>query len=237
MGNAMPAKDPRVIQTMFGRIVPRYDLLNRLMSLGMDRRWRRLAAEAARPDGALALDVGAGTGDLAFELRRLGARRVIGIDFSLPMLAVASQKARGLAEHIDWALADALRLPFSSETFDCVTNAFVLRNLSDLKAGLTEMARVLKPGGRLVCLDMTPPPPGPFGALYALYFSRLVPLLAGAISGDRAAYRYLPNSLKGFPKATALAALIRETGLSGVRVRYLAGRTVALHVAHKPGAA
>ncbi len=233
----MPPKDPRSIQTMFGRIVPRYDLLNRLMSLGMDRRWRRLAAAAAEPAGAVALDVGAGTGDLAFELNRLGARRVIGADFSPQMLKVALRKARGRNNGISWVLADALRLPFPSDTFDCVTNAFVLRNLADLKAGLEEMGRVLKPGGRLVCLDMTPPPPGLFGAIYALYFSRLVPILAGAISGDRAAYRYLPNSLVGFPRARALADLMEEAGLSNVRVRYLAGRTVALHVAVKPGAA
>lgn len=233
----MPAKDPRTIQTMFGRIVPRYDLLNRLMSLGMDRRWRRLAAAAARPAGALALDVGAGTGDMAFELRRLGARQVIGVDFSPEMLKVALRKAEGRSDGPGWALADALHLPFSDGSFDCVTNAFVLRNLSDLKAGLAEMGRVLKPGGRLVCLDMTPPPGGPFGTLYSFYFSHLVPLLAGAISGDRAAYRYLPNSLRGFPSATALAALMKEAGLSGVRVRYLAGRTVALHVARKPEAA
>lgn len=237
MKSNMPAKNPRTVQMMFGRIVPRYDLLNRLMSLGMDRRWRRVAAAAAKPRGALALDIGAGTGDMAFELERLGAKHVIGVDFSPEMLIVALEKARRHGSGVSWTLADALRLPFASGTFDCVTNAFLLRNLGDLRAGLTEMARVLRPGGRLVCLDMTPPPPGPFGALYSLYFSRLVPPLAGLISGDMAAYRYLPNSLVGFPNAAAVAALIGEAGLIDVRVRYLAGRTVALHTARKPESA
>ncbi len=220
---------------MFGRIVPRYDILNRLMSLGMDRRWRRLAASAACPRGACALDVGAGTGDLALELRRQGAARVIGADFSPHMLAAASRKGASSNARISWVLADALRLPFPDGSFDCVTNAFVLRNLADLHAGLAEMGRVLRPGGRLVCLDMTQPPLGPFGALYRLYFNRLVPRLAGAISGDPAAYRYLPNSLEGFPDAVAMAELLGDVGLAGVRVRRLGGGAVALHTALKPG--
>ena len=218
---------------MFGRIVPRYDLLNRLMSLGMDGSWRRAAAAAARPAGARALDLGTGTGDLALELRRQGAAHVVGADFSAEMLAAARAKATTSAQ-ASWALADALRLPFPKGTFDCVTNAFLLRNLADLRAGLAEMARVLKPDGRLVCLDMTPPPPGPFGALYRLYFDRLMPPIAGALSGDSAAYRYLPNSLRGFPDASALSALMAGAGLTQVRVRKLAGGTVALHTGLKP---
>ena len=231
----MSDRNPNQVRTMFGRIVPRYDVLNRLMSLGMDRRWRRLAASAARPRGACALDVGAGTGDLALELCRQGAARVIGADFSPEMLAAASRKAAGSNARISWVLADALRLPFPDRSFDCVTNAFVLRNLADLRAGLAEMGRVLRPGGRLICLDMTQPPKGPFGALYRLYFNRLVPRLAGAISGDPAAYRYLPNSLEGFPDAVAMAELLRGVGLAGVRVRRLGGGSVALHTGLKPG--
>ena len=220
---------------MFGRIVPRYDLLNRLMSLGMDVRWRRWTATAVAPRGGLALDVGTGTGDLALELRRQGAQLVVGVDFSPRMLAEACRKAEardlgGLA----WALADALHLPFPDDTFDCVVNAFVLRNLVDLPAGLAEMARVLLPGGRLACLDMTQPPAGPFGRLYRLYFNRLVPPLAGLISGDMAAYRYLPDSLQGFPDARSLAALLERLGLAQVQVRLLGGGVVALHLACKP---
>ncbi len=219
---------------MFGRIVPRYDLLNRLMSLGMDGRWRRAAAAAAQPANCLALDVGTGTGDLALELRRRGASHVVGADFSSEMLARAGAKATAAGyTEISWALADALALPFPQATFDCVTNAFLLRNLGDLRAGLAEMARVLKPGGRLVCLDATRPP-GLFGSLYRLYFSRLLPPLAGAISGDRAAYRYLPNSLEGSPKAPELAAILADIGLSDIRFRPLAGGAVALHTGRRP---
>jgi demethylmenaquinone methyltransferase/2-methoxy-6-polyprenyl-1,4-benzoquinol methylase len=229
----MATERARQVRAMFGRIVPRYDLLNRLMSLGMDGSWRRAAAAAARPAGARALDLGTGTGDLALELRRQGAAHVVGADFSAEMLAAARAKATTSAQ-ASWALADALRLPFPEGTFDCVTNAFLLRNLADLRAGLAEMARVLKPEGRLVCLDMTPPPPGPFGALYRLYFDRLMPPIAGALSGDSAAYRYLPNSLRGFPDASALSALMADAGLTQVTVRKLAGGTVALHTGLKP---
>lgn len=218
---------------MFGHIVPRYDLLNRLMSFGMDRRWRRAAASAAHPRGAIVLDLGAGTGDMALELRRRGAARVVAADFSQAMLAAASRKTRSL-DTISFVLADALRLPFPSATFDVVTNTFLLRNLADLPAGLAEMARVLRPGGRLVCLDMTQPPPGLFGAAYRLYFHHVLPPVAGPISGDSAAYRYLPLSLRGFPDAGALAGLLREAGLIDVHIRLLGGGSVALHAAVKP---
>lgn len=230
----MSGQSAHQVRKMFGRIVPRYDLLNRLMSLGMDRRWRRLAAAATSPRGAVALDVGTGTGDLALELCRQGASAVVGADFSRQMLDAARRKASATSSPVAWALADALRLPFADGTFDCVTNAFLLRNLADLRAGLAEMARVLKPGGRLVCLDMTQPPTGPFGALYRLYFNRLLPPLAGAISGDAAAYRYLPGSLKGFPDASQLAGRLADVGLVEVRVRLLGGGTLALHAARKP---
>jgi demethylmenaquinone methyltransferase/2-methoxy-6-polyprenyl-1,4-benzoquinol methylase len=231
----MSVKRARNVRQMFGRIVPRYDLLNRLMSLGMDSRWRRAAAAAAQPAGGLALDLGTGTGDLALALRRRGAARIVGVDFSGEMLAAARTKATSAGSaSVSWALGDALRLPFPNDTFDCVTNGFLLRNLADLRAGLAEMVRVLKPGGRLVCLDMTQPPPGLFGSLYRLYFNRLMPPLAGAISGDPTAYRYLPNSLQGFPDASEMAAILTDIGLTRVRVRRLGSGTVALHAARKP---
>lgn len=232
--DGMSNEHARQVRRMFGRIVPRYDLVNRLMSLGMDGRWRRAAAAAAQPANCLALDVGTGTGDLALELRRQGAARVVGADFSIEMLATARAKTAAAGDvRLSWALADALALPFPDNTFDRVTNAFLLRNLADIRAGLGEMARVLKPGGYLVCLDATQPRPGLFASLYRLYFNHLLPPLAGAISGDRAAYRYLPNSLIGFPKATELAAILADIGLSNVRFRLLAGGTVALHTGRR----
>jgi demethylmenaquinone methyltransferase/2-methoxy-6-polyprenyl-1,4-benzoquinol methylase len=231
---AMAPERARQVQRMFDRIVRRYDLLNRLMSLGMDGRWRRLAASAGEPAGARVLDVGAGTGDLTRELMRQGAAQVVGIDFAPAMLRLARSKAHDELGGMSWLLGDGLVLPFRDETFDAVTNAFLLRNLADLGAGLAEMARVLKPGGRLVCLDMTQPPPGPFGVLYRLYFTRLLPPLASAISGDHDAYRYLPDSLKGFPDAPALAAAMRDAGLSDVSFQLMGGGAVALHTSRKP---
>lgn len=230
----MPRPDPDRVRTMFGRIVPRYDILNRLMSLGMDRRWRRIAVAAAGSRGALALDLGTGTGDMALELVRRGARRVVAADLSPLMLAEAGRKASAKGAPAAFVVADGLRLPFPDGTFDVVTNAFLLRNLADLPAGLAEIVRVLRPGGRLACLDMTQPPSGFFGAIYGFYFNRLVPVIAGAISGDPVAYRYLPHSLRGFPDAAALARLLRDSGLTDVRVRLLGGGTVALHSGVKP---
>ena len=240
----MPVARARDVREMFGRIVPRYDLLNRLMSLGMDRRWRRMAAAAAEPVACVALDLGTGTGDLAEELRRQGAAHVVGADFSVAMLSAARSKVAGKPTDVtaagsieratvSWLLADGLQLPFRRGTFDCVTSAFVLRNLEDLRAGLSEMARVLKPGGRLVCLDMTQPPSGLFGGVYRLYFNCLMPPVAGALSGDPAAYRYLPNSLEGFPPAPVLAELLAKVGLTEIRVRGLGGGAVALHVGRR----
>ncbi len=229
----MVEKNPLKISRMFDRIVPRYDLVNRLMSFGMDRRWRALAARLAAGPGDRALDVGTGTGYLARELHHAGASAVVAVDFSARMLAAAAEGVADGEADTDWLRADAQRLPFPDGSFDCVTNAFLLRNLSDLTSGLREMARVLKPGGRLVCLDITQPPGGPFGAAYRLYFERVVPLVGGLISSDREAYRYLPSSLKGFPDAASLADLLAEVGLTDVRTRLLGGGSVALHRAIK----
>lgn len=231
----MAIERTRQVREMFGRIVPRYDLLNRLMSLGMDAGWRRAAASAARPEGSLVLDVGAGTGDLTVELARQGARRVVALDLTPAMLIAGRAKALANgATQTRWLAGDALQLPFRDATFDAVTNAFVLRNLADLQRGLDEMARVLRPGGRLVCLDMTRPRPGPFAALYRLYFHHLVPPVAGLISGDRAAYRYLPNSLDRHPDAETLASMLERAGLRDVTIRRFAGGVVALHAGVKP---
>jgi demethylmenaquinone methyltransferase/2-methoxy-6-polyprenyl-1,4-benzoquinol methylase len=222
----------RQIQTMFGRIVPRYDAMNRLMSFGMDGRWRRLAAQAARPRGGRVLDLGAGTGDLSRELVRAGAASVIGGDFTADMVAAASRRY-ALQPAYQWTVSDVTRLPFAAATFDAVTNGFLLRNVVDLPAGIAEMARVLRPGGRLVCLDMTHVPGGPFAIPYRLYFNHVMPWIAGILSGDRAAYRYLSKSLAGFPDADGLAEILRDAGLHGVAYRRLGFGSVALHVGVK----
>ncbi len=238
-GSAGPRSDDnsrsersRQIQTMFGRIVPRYDRMNRLMSFGMDGGWRRLAADAAAPCGMHVLDLGTGTGDLARELMGRGAASVVGADFSPAMLAVAASRYAGASAY-RWLAADGHRLPFADASFDVLTNAFVLRNLVDLPTAFRDMARVIRPGGRLVCLDMTPPPPGLFGALYRLYFNHIMPPIAGLLSGDRAAYRYLPNSLSGFPAAGTLSQMLRDAGFRDVRYRRLGGGAVALHQANR----
>jgi len=213
----------RDVQRMFGRIAGRYDRLNRLISFGMDSGWRREAARLAGPARMRVLDLGAGTGDLSRALLDAGAARVVAADLTPAMLRRAPSGPRLVP-----VLADALRLPFRDASFDRVASAFLLRNVEDVGAALAETARVLRPGGIAVCLEMTPPPRTLFGAIFRLYFRRVMPLVAGLLS-DRGAYRYLPASVEGFPDADALAAIMRDAGLRDVRYRRLAGGTVALH--------
>jgi demethylmenaquinone methyltransferase / 2-methoxy-6-polyprenyl-1,4-benzoquinol methylase len=216
----------RLVRRMFDRIVPGYDLMNRLMTGGMDGRWRKEAARRAQPRGKRVLDVATGTGDLAAELHRQGAT-VMAADFAGNMLRVAQRK---LPAAVPLVLADAQDLPFAAASFDRVTNAFLLRNLSDLDRGLLEMRRVLRPHGLLVCLEITRPAPGWFARLFGFYFYRLVPALGGAITGQRTAYRYLPNSLTTFPRAADLAQRLRRAGFGEVQYRLLAFGTVAIHI-------
>lgn len=232
---ARAAKAARV-RAMFGRIAPRYDLMNALMTAGLDRRWRRLAADAARPAGALALDLATGTGDLARALAAAGARRVVAVDFTPAMLAAARRKigADGAARgRVALCAGDALRLPFADGAFDCAVNGFLLRNVADLPRALAELHRVLAPGGRLCCLELTPPPRW-FAPAFRLYFDGLVPLVGALVAGDLAAYRYLPASLRPFPRARTLARMLAAVGFAEVRYRRLGLGTVALHIAVKP---
>jgi len=223
---------------MFDRIAGVYDLMNSAMTAGLHHRWRARAVDAAAVGpGDAALDVCCGTGDLTLELaRRVGpSGRVIGSDFSERMLDLAREKPvpPGAATPLfEWA--DALALPYDDASFDAVTVGFGARNLADLDGGLAEMARVLKPGGRLVVLEITQPTRPPLSTFFALWFDRLVPLI-GRLAGDSDAYSYLPESVKRFPPPRGLAEVMDRAGLGGIRWTVLAGGIIAIHSAVRPG--
>jgi demethylmenaquinone methyltransferase/2-methoxy-6-polyprenyl-1,4-benzoquinol methylase len=224
------------VRDMFARIVPRYDLMNRMMSAGQDGAWRRKAAAAAQPRDVLALDLATGTGDLALELRRQGARRVIAVDYCTPMLEAAALKLTARSERgITLLTGDALGLPFNDDSFDCVTSGFLLRNVVDLDRCLREMHRVLRPGGRVVALEITHPPPRSFGRLAKRYFHSVVPIVGRIVSGDASAYRYLPASLDVFPDADVLAGRFRAAGFAEVSYRRLSFGAIAIHIGRVPG--
>jgi demethylmenaquinone methyltransferase / 2-methoxy-6-polyprenyl-1,4-benzoquinol methylase len=208
---------------MFDRIAPVYDMMNRVMTGGLDLRWRRLAAAAVVAPGDRVLDAACGTGDLALADLRAGAASVTGLDFSPRMLERAGRKAASIA----WVEGDLLSLPFADAAFDAATIGFGIRNVSDLELGLRELRRVLRPGGRLAVLEITRPR-GVLRPFFALWFDRLVPKLGRLVPGG-AAYTYLPASVVRFPGAEELAALLRRSGFGDVRFRLLAGSIVALH--------
>lgn len=217
---------------MFDRIAGVYDLMNRTMTAGLDRTWRRRAVDRAelRP-GQTALDVCCGTGDMTFELadRVQPAGSVIGCDFSEAMLDRAREKGleRGIpGARFEWA--DALDLPYADGRFDAVTVGFGVRNLADLDRGLEQMARVLKPGGRMVILEITQPRRPPLSTFFALWFDRIIPLL-GRLAGDSQAYTYLPESVRSFPAPEELAAKMAAAGIEQVRYTIMAGGIISLH--------
>lgn len=218
------------VRAMFDRIAPRYDLLNRTMTAGLDGRWRRAAAAAADlAAGDSALDCCTGTGDLAFELasRVTGSGRVVGLDFAEEMLVRARAKAAARGAAVEFVQGDALALPFETGAFDAATVAFGIRNVSDLDAGLSEMARVVRPGGRVVILEITTP--RRLRRFYEVWFDRVVPRLGRVLGRDGDAYAYLPASVRRFPEPPELAARMSAAGLTDIRWRPLAGGIVALH--------
>ncbi|MDX6731763.1 MAG: demethylmenaquinone methyltransferase / 2-methoxy-6-polyprenyl,4-benzoquinol methylase [Baekduia sp.] len=218
---------------MFDRIARVYDLMNSVMTAGLHHAWRRRAADLAQvAPGDRVLDVATGTGDLAIELaRRVGAGgEVVGTDFSEEMLAHARTKAPDI--RFEWG--NALELAYADGEFAAATVGFGARNFSDLQQGLSEMARVVRPGGHVVILEITTPQRPPLSTFFSLWFDRLVPLI-GKIAGDSDAYDYLPNSVKRFPEPAGLAAVMERAGLEQIRWVLTAGGIIALHVGTKPG--
>lgn len=218
---------PAGVEAMFDRISPVYDVMNRLMTAGLDERWRRRTAAAVVRPGARVLDACCGTGDLALACREAGGD-VVGLDFSERML----ERARRKSDAIEWVRGDLLELPFADESFDAATVGFGIRNVQDLEAGLRELARVLRPGGRLGCLEITRPR-GALRPFFRLWFDGLVPL-AGKVLPGGAAYAYLPASVRRFPGPEDLAVVMRRAGLGEVSWQLLGGGIVALHTARRP---
>lgn len=222
---------------MFGRIAGRYDMGNRVLSLGRDQAWRRKAVALLQPGpDDVVLDIGAGTGDLSLELAKR-ARKVAAVDFSRPMLEVGLRKAGQAAQggRIEFIAGDALDLPFADGSFDGATTAFTVRNLASMDRGFSEMCRVLKPSGRLVCLEFTRSASSIVGFFYRPYLNHILPFIGGRISGDRAAYAYLATSIEGFSTPQQVAACMRGAGFARVDYHLLNLGTVALHVGYKQG--
>jgi demethylmenaquinone methyltransferase/2-methoxy-6-polyprenyl-1,4-benzoquinol methylase len=218
------------VQRMFDRIVRRYDLMNRLMTGGRDRAWRKMTVRAILPAAPVRVaDIATGTGDLAIDLARAGVPAVIGLDFSAGMLQAAKPKTTALPT-VALIRGNGMTLPFADDAIDGLTIGFGLRNMPDYEAAVREFARVVRPGGRIAILEMTPLRPSPFASLFNWYFRHIVPLVGGWLSGDRAAYDYLPSSVANFPNKERLKQMLLAAGCSQVSVKSLGFGTVALHV-------
>jgi len=223
------------VREMFATIATRYDLLNHLLSGNTDKKWRRIVAkrvsEQLGSDPSQILDVACGTGDLSLTLFETTGVRVVATDFCRPMLEIAAGKMPGSVKLVE---SDALSLPFLDQSFEAVTIAFGLRNLSNVEIGLKELFRVVKPQGWVAVLEFSKPPNALFNALFGFYFLRVLPLLGGIISGSKSAYSYLPNSVQRFPDQQELSRLMNEVGFSQVTYENLTGGIAALHLGQRP---
>ena len=223
---------------MFASIAARYDLLNHLLSGNIDKRWRRSVAKALSASlsnsEACILDVACGTGDLSLTLLASGEARIVGVDFCRPMLEIAASKAAKSRSAIPFVEADALDLPFADCSVEVATIAFGLRNLTSVASGFKELLRVLKPGGTIAVLEFSKPGAPILRSLFALYFTKLLPLLGGWISGSKSAYEYLPDSVSRFPDQDELAGMMKEAGFAEVSYQNLTGGIAALHLGRRP---
>ena len=231
MSHLQGREKDQYVQQMFGRIAKRYNLINRLMTAGQDQRWRRFViGKAAVPRHGVVLDLATGTGDIAFEIvKREPTAQVIAADFALPMMQVGQTMPFG--QLVSWCAADAMNLPFASESFDAVVSGYLVRNVSDLPRTLAEQVRVLKPGGRVVILDTTPPPPNVLRPAIIAYLKYGIPLMGRMISGKQGAdaYRYLPESTQAFRTPDELAELMHKAGIQPVEYTTFMFGTVAVH--------
>lgn len=236
MTSQLQGKDKSAyVQDMFGRIARRYNLMNRLMTAGQDQRWRRYVIRQAHlPENGLMLDLATGTGDIAFEaLRAVPGVKVIGADFALPMMRVGQRQREG--QRVMWLGADAMQLPFPDNTFDAVTSGYLVRNVPDIMRTLSEQVRTLKPGGRIVILDSSPPPRNLLRPFIMFHLKVIIPLLGRLISGKQGAdaYRYLPESTQAFKTPAELADLMRAAGIQHVGFKQFMFGTMAVHWGNK----
>lgn len=222
------------VQRMFGRIADRYDLMNRVMTFGQDSRWRReVISLTDLKQGGVLLDLGSGTGDLVREsLKETPVSQAVAADFTEEMMQIGRSRHPD-SDRVDWLAADALHLPFPDETFDAVVSAFLLRNVADLQQALAEQYRVLKPGGRLVSLDTTPPQKNIFSPFIGFHLHVVIPNLGKWITGESSAYQYLPETTAKFLAAEKLASSFQEAGLQQVRFKKRMFGTIAIHWGHK----
>ena len=226
------------VREMFASIAGRYDLLNHVLSVNIDRRWRKQVAQtlaATLANGnAKVLDVACGTGDLSLTLFENQQAKVFGIDFCRPMLEIAASKSAKSGVSLSFVEGDALSLPFASGTFDAATIAFGLRNLTSVEAGFRELRRILKPGGSVAVLEFSKPNAALLRPVFRFYFTKLLPIFGGWISGSKSAYQYLPDSVSRFPDQKALASLMKEAGFENVSFKNLTGGIAALHTGTRP---